>query len=135
MKNIFASVFVLLSLPSLVVAQETKPWTKFGETTTRNWSFRNGSFEIETTKSGKEVASILIEVQERATTTTDYYKWYVTAEDCARGQGYLVTLSVNNDYLSETAFVSKGESIAATGADMLCLIYTKVKSDRPSKEI
>lgn len=131
MKNIFASVFVLLSLSSSVVAQETKPWTKFGETTTRNWSFRNGSFEIETTKSGKEVASILIEVQERATTTTDYF----TAKDCARGQGYLVTLSVNNDYLSETAFVSKGESIAATGADILCLIYTKVKNDRNSKEI
>ena len=132
MKKLFAAV-LMLSLSSSVVAQEAKPWTKFGETATRDWSFRNGSFELAKTKSGKEVATILVQVQERSTTVTDYYKWYVTAEDCARGQGYLVSLSVNNDYLGDTAFVSKGESMAASGADLLCAIYSKVKSDQLEK--
>lgn len=43
--------------------------------------------------------------------------------------GYWVTLNVNNDYISKTAFVSKGDSIAENGADLLCAIYDKVKSD------
>lgn len=133
MKKLVTTALILLSVSFCVGAQETKPWTKFGETTTRDWSFRNGSFELAKTTSGKEVATLLIQVQERSTTITDYYKWYVTADDCARGRGYLVTLSVNNDYVSEAAFVSKGESMAANGADLLCAIYSKVKNDRIEK--
>lgn len=135
MKKLVASLTLFLVLSAPAFAQEAAHWTQFGDTASRQWHFRNGSFEVMHSDIGKRGGALIVQMENKATHLVDYFKIYVTEEDCARGYGTLVTLSLNNEYITDTSFVSHGESISASGADLLCAVYNKAKSERAEKDI
>lgn len=129
MKNIFVSLAFLIASTAPAFAQNTN-WTQFGDTAARQWHFRNGSFEFMRSDRGQPGGALIVQMENKSTHLVDYFKIYVTEEDCARGYGTLVTLSVNNEYITETSFVAQGVSMSASGADLLCAVYNKANSEK-----
>jgi hypothetical protein len=130
-----ATVLVSLALLAPVGsrAAQSGDWTQFGYTDTTVYYARNGSFALERTQGGVEVASMLVQIYDKTTTSESYVKWYVSIADCNAGYGKLVTIDTHGNYLYQNDFVLSGDSIGSTGADILCSLYRqqlKVKSDK-----
>jgi len=133
MKNLFACFALFMAVSAPAFAQDAAYWTQFGDTAARTWHFRNGSFEFMRSDTGKPGGTLIVQMENKRTHLVDYFKIYVSEDDCARGYGTLVTLSVNNEYITEASFVARGESMSASGADLLCAVYNKANSERLEK--
>ncbi|MFT6465038.1 MAG: hypothetical protein ACJARL_001838 [Halopseudomonas sp.] len=83
------------------------------------FSIKNGSFSSTQTKAGSEIAL----VAGRAVSpegAISIEQWYVTAEDCNREMGNLVTLTVDGDFSYETTFAFGAGSAASAIAQVIC---------------
>lgn len=127
----FATALLLFSTTS--TAEDDPAWTRFGLTDESEFSFRNGSFEVGQTKGGKAVASLIVQIQRKATKTMDYRRWYVATQDCDAGIGKVVVLDTDGTYLYENDYVEGGASVASSGGDLICRVYKSDKAEQAQK--
>lgn len=135
MKNIFLICLLLVCSSPFSAMADDSDWMYFGDTDSREWHIRKGSFDIETTKGGDVVASVLTQVKQKNTKQIQFQKWYVSQSDCDKGYGKFVVLTVNNEFVTENDFISGGKSVAANGADFICSLYKGIKNSQENKEI
>lgn len=133
MKGIMMGAAIsLVSFGAIATSATNKPsestsnnsaWVHVTSSDDVSFSARKGSFEMTKTKDGTPVASILGQYVIKKSKAVLYNKLYVSTSDCAAGYGKLVLLDTNDNYSSESEFVSKGENVASNIADFICAIY------------
>lgn len=118
-------------------ASDASSWIQIAASDTGDVSFsaHKGSFEVAKTKDGTVVGSILGQYTIKENNTVYYYKLYASQADCAAGYGQLVLLDTDGTYSSESAFVSKGASIASGIADFICAVYDSVLEKQNGKSL
>lgn len=114
-------------------AAGAEEWLDVASAKDMKFEARSGSFERSRTKGGKAVAAVLGRARDLKSTDITFEKWYVSEDDCIRGYGKLVTLTMNGEYKYETDYVAKGGNIASAIGDFVCgvLAYqVKARDDK-----
>lgn len=134
---IVTSTYSLLSATAAPPPENDSEWIPITQNIedTQFYSGKKGSFEITTTKSGLNVATIIGQTEDRKQKSATYNKWYVSIDDCDAGMGKLVVLKINGEYSFEGDFVSGGKNIASRIADVICEIYQNDLKNKDSKSI
>lgn len=124
-------LFLSLFLTSFAVASAASDgWTDvFSRSDSEEYLAKTGSFEVTTTKGGDEVASVIGRVKSIKDKTITVEKWYVKTDDCAKGYGKLVTLSVSGEYKYDNSFAENDGSVGSTIAELICGVHKRIKED------
>jgi hypothetical protein len=116
MKKLTAAV-VLLVAATPAFSQE---WVQLAETDDFAFEARAGSFESTKTKAGVPISVLTGRARNKKTTVIEFEKWYVTTQDCLKGSGKLVTLSLNGEFKFDSDYIDNGGTIASSIAGMVC---------------
>jgi hypothetical protein len=116
-------------------APKDSAWVQVGDTGEYVFSIRKGSFEINQTKAGTQIAVVTVQSTEKKTKTITYRQEYVSKDDCLSGLGELVILDTSGQYLGQNDFVSDGDSVASTIATLICNIYKEELEKQSGKSI
>lgn len=84
------------------------------------WYVQPGSFEFSKTRGGNSVALVVGKILDKKYSNIQIYKWYVTAEDCGRKMGKVISLNLDGEFIFENDFVSGSGNIATAIADVIC---------------
>lgn len=84
------------------------------------WAVQPGSLEFSQTKGGTSIAVVIGRVTDPKTSTVSLYKWYVSASDCTRQMGKVVSLDISGEYKFENDFVFGSGNIASSMAEVIC---------------
>lgn len=84
------------------------------------WDVQPGSLEFSQTKGGTTIAVVIGRVTYKKTSRIDLYKWYVSATDCKKQMGKVVSLNIDGTYQFENDFVFGSGSIATAMAEAIC---------------
>ncbi|PRA59128.1 MULTISPECIES: hypothetical protein [Pseudomonas] len=100
--------------PSWISLDETKDGLK--------WEAKPGSFEFSTNRNKVSVAVIAGRVVNSKTSDIALYKWYVSAADCSKKMGKLVSLGVDGEYQFDNDFMYGSGSVASSVAEFICAV-------------
>lgn len=100
-----------------------------------NWSFRKDSFEFSKNKSGDSIALVIGKHVSPQSGKVFLQKYYVTAKDCARKIGKLVTLNIDGTYEFENDFAFEAGNVASSMAETICLIGIKKIQNNNEKSL
>lgn len=100
--------------PSWISLDETKDGLK--------WEAKPGSFELSTNRNKVSVAVIAGRVVNSKTSDIALYKWYVSAADCSKKMGKLVSLGVDGEYQFDNDFMYGSGSVASSVAEFICAV-------------
>jgi len=114
-KTVFFCFFAIFQ--NQVFAQD---WLPVASTDGFIWEGRAGTRTYATTRSGTPALVAQGRIFDKKEKTYNFYKWYVTVEDCKAGFGKLITLKMNGDFSFENDFVEGGGNVASSLAAMLC---------------
>ena len=84
------------------------------------WDALAGSLEFSKTKGGTAIAIVVGRVKDKKTSQIELYKWYVSAADCKREMGKIVSLGIDGDFKFENDFVFGSGSIGTAMAEVVC---------------
>lgn len=126
---------VLLTSVTCSFAVAQTDWVNVGETDAMVWDIQAGSLDELKTKGGTSIAIVVGRVTTKATKQIDVGKWYVTADDCERKMGKLVTLDVDGKYRYENDVVFGAGSIGSEVAEVICGAYKRRTDERRKKGI
>ncbi|MGE8318341.1 MAG: hypothetical protein ACN6O3_06300 [Comamonas sp.] len=115
--------------------QRTTPWMDITESKDSLYSYRMGSFDSATTKGGKNVSSIVVQIKNKKENSASYQKYYVSNEHCDLGMGKLIALDMNGEFIYENDFVSSGNSVSSGISDFICAFYKLNKKEKQDKGI
>jgi hypothetical protein len=79
-----------------------------------------GSLEFSKTKGGTAIVVVIGKITHPITSRIELYKWYVSAIDCKREMGKVVSLNIDGVYQFENDFVFGSGSIATLMAEAIC---------------
>ena len=121
MKAIIAVLIVLFS----ALAYPESGWIIIAETGKKpnnglRWEGKPRSLEFSETKGGTPIAVIVGKIFNKKTSYADLYQWYVSAGDCKRGMGKVISLDVSGNFVFENDFVFGSETIATALAETVC---------------
>ena len=97
------------------------------------WEAKPGSFEFSETKDGTPIAIIVGKITNKKTSIVALYKWYVSAEDCGRKMGKVVSLNVSGEFVLESDFVFDSGNISSGLAEFICTVADYAVSDKKKK--
>ena len=86
------------------------------------WEAKPGSFEFSTNRNKVAIAVIAGRVVNPKNSEILLYKWYVSAADCSKKMGKVVSLSVGGEYLFDSDFMYESGTIASTVAEFICAV-------------
>ena len=89
---------------------------------TVQWEAKPGSFEFSETKSGVPIAMMTGKITNKKTSTIALYKWYVSAEDCGKKMGKVVSLNVSGEFVLESDFVLGSGNVSSGLAEFICTV-------------
>lgn len=125
-----------LALASLSAhAADESPWVEIAQGTSIVWSAQRGSYELRKTAGGVEVAVVNIQFYDKDDATYEYGKLYVTLADCRAGEGKLTRLRTGGEWMYDTDFNRKGESVGASVGNFICSVWEQDVADRKAKSI
>ena len=84
------------------------------------WDVKSGSLEFTKTKGGAVIAVVIGRITNTKTSRIDLYKWYVSAIDCKKQIGKVVTLDIDGTYKFENDFVFGSGNVATAMAEAIC---------------
>lgn len=99
------------------------------------WEAQKGSFEFSKTKNGTPIAVVVGKVTDNKTSNIDLYKWYVSATDCAKKMGKVVSTKVSGEFDFENDFVFGGGNISSAMAEFICSVADYVTSENNKKSL
>ncbi len=98
-------------------------WISLGETKDGlKWEAKPGSFEFSTNRNKVSIAVIAGRVLNSKTTDIELYKWYVSAADCSKKMGKLVSLSISGEYQFDSDFMYGSGNVASDIAEFICAV-------------
>lgn len=115
MNKITAVVLLVTATPAF-----SQDWIQLSETDDFLFEVRTGSYQSARTKSGTPISVLTGRSKNKKTGVVDFEKWYVTTEDCLKGSGKLVTLSLNGDFKFDSDYLRKGGTVASSIGDLVC---------------
>ena len=102
-------------------AQAQSEWTNVATSKDgTKWAIQNGSFEFSKTKAGIPIAAVVGRISDPNRNSVSLNKWYVSAEDCSKRMGKVVTTNVSGEYRFESDFVIGSGNIASAMAEAIC---------------
>lgn len=113
---------VVLALVCCSASAQDSAWIELAisKDSDLTYSAKAGSWRIQKNKQGKQASTFTGRVTSKKADSVEFNNWYVTLEDCEKGQGKLTALAVSGSFKYETDFVSDGGNIASAIASMLC---------------
>lgn len=121
--------------PRPALREPSDSWPKVAETDDTEWRFQPGSLEITKNKRGAQIAVVAGKATEKKTKRIELFKKYVSAADCRRRQGKIVSLNINNDFEYENDFLIGSGSVASELAELVCGSALKIIKDADGKGI
>ncbi|MFV3380353.1 MULTISPECIES: hypothetical protein [Pseudomonas] len=86
------------------------------------WEAKPGSFEFSTNRNKVSIAVIAGRVVSSKSSDIDLYKWYVSAADCSKKMGKLVSLGVDGEYQFDNDFMYGSGNVASSIAEFICAV-------------
>lgn len=86
------------------------------------WEGKAGSFEFTQNKSGVVIGVLIGRVTSNSSSSVTLEKWYVSLDDCVKGNGTLVTLKISGEYQYETDFVIGAGNVSSEIAETVCAV-------------
>lgn len=105
---------------SLTPSTAEDGWVEIARYEDSIWHVKSGSLEFGKTKGGTPIAAVIGRVSNFKTSEVALSKWYVSAVDCKRKMGKVITLNISGDYQFENDFVEGAGTIATAMADAIC---------------
>lgn len=99
------------------------------------WDVQPSSLEFKKTREGVPVYVVVGRIRSGTNSRIDLYKWYVSVEDCNRGLGKVISLSISGDYRFDNDFVVGGGNIASSMAEAICESASFVREERAKKSL
>lgn len=122
---------------ALFVATSAYSQVEWSNISTQNdgtrWDVKAGSLEFSTTKGGTSIATVVGRMTNPNTSDVSLSRWYVSANDCSRRMGKMVSLDVNGAFKFESDFVIGGGNVASAIAEVVCgaaAITLKARNDK-----
>ncbi|WP_458237961.1 hypothetical protein, partial [Pseudomonas sp. P5_A2_2] len=84
------------------------------------WEAMAGTFEYSKNKSDVPIAVLVGRIVSPKSSKIELHKWYVSAGDCNKKMGKLVTLSVSGEYQFENDFLFESGNVASYVAKFIC---------------
>jgi len=100
--------------PSWISLDENKDGLK--------WEAKPGSFEFLKNRNKVPIAVIAGRVVNSKTSDIQLYKWYVSAADCSKKMGKLVSLGVDGEFQFDNDFMYGSGSVASSVAEFICAV-------------
>lgn len=123
MRNSLFGVVSAISLFLSFSASAETNWISLGETDEGiKWEAKPGSFEFTTNRNKAPIAVIAGRVVNSKNSGIELYKWYVSAADCSKKMGKIVSLSVGGEYQFDTDFMYGSGSVASGIAEFICAV-------------
>lgn len=123
MRNVSIGLVGAISLFLSLSASAGTNWISLDETKDGSkWEAKPGSFEFSTNRNKISVAVIAGRVVNSKTSEIQLYKWYVTAADCSKKMGKLVSLGVDGEYQFDNDFMYGSGSVASSIAEFICAV-------------
>lgn len=114
MKNLLTMVVALCAATAVYAQAEWIDIASHPDGT--KWAVQAGSLEFSKTKGGTYIAVVVGRTFNPNTSNITVRKWYVSAGDCSRKMGKVVTLDVSGEYQFENDFVLGSGNIAGSMA-------------------
>ena len=132
MKRLAVTLIASLCLTTAIA--ETG-WVEIASDDDSTWHIKAGSLEFGKTKGGTSIASVIGRISNSKTSQVALRKWYVSAVDCKKKMGKVVTLDISGEYKFENDFVEGAGTIATAMAEAICgAVYYKIK-EKDSKSL
>lgn len=141
MKKIILAIFL-----TIICSCTSKPDEPKHETTKAEWvtistlnsgykfEAKTGSLDFIQNKEGEYVAVILVRITDPNNSVT-FLKNYVTASDCSKKMGKVVSLNLDGSFKFENDFVFGGGTGAANMAEVICGAAAAVAASSSNKSI
>lgn len=110
-------------------------WMKVAETDDTEWRFQPGSLEFTKNKLGTPIAAVSGKSVDKRTRKVEIFRKYVSATDCKRGRGKIVSLDVDNDFQYENEFMAGSGTVASAMAELICSAALKTSREKDGKGI
>lgn len=121
-KLLIAQLAIMLGLAS-TAAYSVEGWVDLiDDKEEKIWSVKKGSFSFSRTKEDKPMAMVIGRSRDINTKKVDFYRWYVTANDCYADLGELVVLDLQGDVIIKIDFVIGGGSVSSLIAEFICKV-------------
>ncbi len=117
MKKLVVAAIASLSLTTSIA---NNGWSEVANNGNTTWHIKDGSLEFRKTKGGAYIAVVVGRITDSKTSQITLRKWYVSAIDCKKKMGKLVTLDISGEYKGENDFVEGAGTIATSIADIIC---------------
>lgn len=106
---------------AVTVAQAQAEWIDIASSNDgKKWAVQAGSLEFSKTKGGASIAVVVGRISDPNTSNITLRKWYVSAGDCSKKMGKVVSLGVSGEYEFENDFVLGSGNIASSMAEAIC---------------
>ena len=135
MKRILAAIALL---PTLAFAEES-PWGKFTNEPVDGliWEYMRGSLDLAKNDDGSMYWTFIFRTSRKDGTKFDFVKIAVPTRGCAKQNGTLFILAMNNEKQAEIPFVFDGGTLGSAIAQNICkqgdLVLEKVKKEEEPK--
>ena len=97
------------------------------------WEAKPGSLEFSKTKGGTPIVAVIGKTTNTKTSSIELYKWYVSADDCGRKMGKVVSLKISGEFSFENDFVFDSGTIASGLAEFICGVADYAISEQRKK--
>src|SRR5262245_14809154 len=97
---------VVIALLANVAAAQDDVWIAIGRTDKATWHAKSGSVSFTEVQGNVPVVMVVGRMTVLATSRVTVYKWYVSVDDCKRGSGQVVVLSINDEYRYKLDYVA-----------------------------
>ena len=112
---------ILLQFSAIMVAKADDEWITISEDNDGMiWQAKSGSLQFLENNNGVPIFLVTGRANNEALSTIEFEKWYVSADDCKKRQGNIVTLDISGEFQYETHFVYGGGNVASGMAEFIC---------------
>jgi hypothetical protein len=135
MKRLLAAIALL---PTLAFAEESA-WGTFTNEPVDGliWEYKRGSLDLAKNDDGGMYWTYIFRTSRKGGTKFDFAKIAVPVRGCAKQNGMLFILAMNNEKQAEIPFVFDGETLGSAIAQNICkqgdLVLEKVKKEEEPK--
>lgn len=124
----------ILTLCAVTTVQAQTEWIDIASNNENmKWAVQAGSLDFSKTRGGVAIAVMIGRIIDPRTSNIILYKWYVSASDCQRKMGKVVTLDISGEYQYENDFVMGSGNIASSMAETICGVADYIISEKNKK--
>ena len=132
MKRLFAA---LALLPTLAFAEESA-WGSFTNEPVDGliWEYKKNSLDVAKNEDGSIFWTFIFRTSKKGGTKFDFVKVAVPAHRCAKQNGTMFLLDLNNEKKAEIPFVFEGGTLGSAIAEQICKQGAKVLEKAQEEE-